>query len=153
MSLIKVYNKKTILNALYLFVSAVILFLSAISIPVSQKEQSCNNEVNFLLISKTQSFVEKQHTLFSKTWATDTRNINIIRGDEISAKFWNEEARQYNNEYLNFLNESFLIDIQILEQLSECKTWSKYTTYLNLITVISAVFASIISVCYLRKYV
>lgn len=99
-------DNKTFLNAVIIFFSAIIALFSALAIILSNKEISCKDVVESMLINKTQLFVEEQYVLFERTWAITQREIFRSMGDIGSVEAYNPMVSGPYQSYNKFKEDT-----------------------------------------------
>ena len=152
MFMLKKLNKKTFINALIIFITMLIAFLSIILSIYSNDEGVCNNDVQNMLINKTQQYVENQKILIVGLFDASSRSAFMVMGDKQGIESYTDRIRESSIEYNSFEKSMENYDLNIISKKNTCVEKSKNVTIINSAMIFFSIISVTLSILYLKKY-
>lgn len=150
---LKKKKNKTFLNSLNILIAALIVLFTLILTFLSNQESSCNNDVQIMLINKTQLYVEAQTILIERTQDFSNRVACIVLGDKEGEEAHTERISAAHSEYISFIKfmEDYY-DPNVKVKQSECTTLNNGMNIITFLIVSLAVIHLYISARFFSRY-
>lgn len=152
MSMLEKLNKKTYINAFIILITAIIAFLSIILSIVSNDETACNNDVQNMLINKTQQYVENQKILISGLFDASSRAAFMVTGNKQGIESYTDRIRESSIEYNSFEKSMENYDLNIISKKNTCVEKSKNVTFITCAIILFSLLSVLASIRYIKKY-
>ena len=149
---LKKLNKKTYINALMMLITALIAILSSILVIYSNDEGVCNNDVQNMLINKTQQYVENQKILIVGLFDASNRGAFMVMGNKQGIESYTDRIRESSIEYHSFEQSMENYDLNIISKKNTCVEKSEKVTIITSALIFFSVILVTLSTLYLKKY-
>ena len=145
-------NNKTFLNSLNGFIAVLIVLFAIILTLLSNWESNCNNDVQIMLINKTQQYVEKQKILIDRTQDVAERVEYAITGDNDSRDARTRAISAAHKEYKSFIDSMEAYDRSIESKKNECIKLNNLTMIVTAVIITLALFQLCVSTKFFSRY-
>lgn len=150
LNLIRKKHNKQFLNALILFIGPLLFIPSSLQLFFSIIEDGCANEVQQMLLNKTDQLILAQNKLFEK-------NINAIREEgatsQEEAQAYSEEVVVRNHEYKQLIESIEMYSKEINERDEKCTSFTFAQYFFFIIGLIVLFVLIFFSWHFVNKYI